>query len=311
MGGVGIAVREVPHAWRAFLDHLPDLVRNDAARHRDVGARQPLGDGHDVRLDVIGFGAEPVTRAAKAGDHLIRDHQHVILAQDLLDLRKIAFGRKDHPAGTHHRLGNKGGHGVRAFGEDHLLELLRAPFREIALTHARFRVAPIVRRLRMENHRQRQIERRMEARQASQTGRRHRDPVIATHARDDFLLLGLAANIVVIPDQFDVGVVGVRARIAEEDLAHIIGRETNDAVREANRLFRPHREEAVVVGQILNLLGDGLGDLLPPPSDVDAPEARHGVDVFLAIDVGERDALARHDDAGSGLLMRFERRVGV
>jgi hypothetical protein len=42
--------------------------------------------------------------------------------------------------------------------------------------------------------------------------------VIAAPARDDLLLLGAAEDVVVVPDELDVGLVGVRPAEAEIDL---------------------------------------------------------------------------------------------
>jgi hypothetical protein len=46
------------------------------------------------------------------------------------------------------------------------------------------------------------------------------DAVIGAAPRDDLLLFGSAENVVVVPDQFDLGVVGFRTRVGEKHLRH-------------------------------------------------------------------------------------------
>jgi hypothetical protein len=44
--------------------------------------------------------------------------------------------------------------------------------------------------------------------------------MITIEPRDDVLLPGLSTQVVVVPHELDLGVVGVRARVPEEDFAH-------------------------------------------------------------------------------------------
>ena len=54
----------------------------------------------------------------------------------------------------------------------------------------------------------------------------------------------------------------------------------------------------VVIGEVLGLRGDRVGDLLAAIADIDAVETGEGVDAFLAVDVPDVDAFAAGDDAG-------------
>src|SRR3546814_5023992 len=51
-------------------------------------------------------------------------------------------------------------------------------------------------------------------------GRCHSYAVIAPLARDDFLFVGMAQRIVVVPHQLDDRVVGFRARIGKKNFGH-------------------------------------------------------------------------------------------
>ena len=64
----------------------------------------------------------------------------------------------------------------------------------------------------------------MHAGQAGHAGRQHRRAVIGIPAADQLLLLRLAAQLVVIPDQLGLGFVAVAARCAKEHARHGDGR---------------------------------------------------------------------------------------
>src|SRR3546814_1513005 len=67
---------------------------------------------------------------------------------------------------------------------------------------------------------ERQVELLVEQLEAGERAGHQARAVIAAPARDDLLLLRPAEDVVVVPDELDVGLVGVRAREAEVDLAH-------------------------------------------------------------------------------------------
>ncbi len=56
-------------------------------------------------------------------------------------------------------------------------------------------------------------------------------------------------------------------------------------------------EEGVVIGQLVHLPHDGIGDLLAAIADIDAPEPGKTVQILLALAVPDVDALAALDDA--------------
>ncbi len=148
----------------------------------------------------------------------------------------------------------------------------------------------------MTDHRQGHVETRMEAVEAGEPGRSHGDAVVTTPAGNDLFLLGPAQDVVVVPDQFQVGVVGVGTAIAEKDarhrdrgrLDHFLGQERGNVIG--------HRRKRVVVRQAGHLRPDGVGHLEVPIADVHAPQAGHGVQVGLPLTVGQAATLAFNDD---------------
>ena len=102
--------------------------------------------------------------------------------------------------------------------------------------------------------------------------------VIASVAGDDALLLWLADEVVVVPDQLGVGFVGVRAGGAVEDALHRLVSEAgrghfDKAVGEADQLIRGVAGVGVEVGQLMGLAGDGVGDFAAAVADVHAVES--------------------------------------
>jgi hypothetical protein len=120
--------------------------------------------------------------------------------------------------------------------------------------------------------------------------------VIAAPARDDLLLLGPAEDVVVIPDELDVGLVGVRPAKAEIDPAHVIGRAVHDHLGQRDRGLGAVADIGVVIGQFARLRGDGLGHLLAAIADVHAVEPGEGIEQAVAVAVGDEDAFAAGDD---------------
>ena len=118
----------------------------------------------------------------KAGNDLVGDHEHVVLGEHRLNLLEVGLRRNDRSARSEHRLGDEGGHRVRIFREDELLQLLRTPAGERLLALARVGVAIVVVAAGMQDVRDREVEALVHRRQAGERSRRHRNAVIAVLA---------------------------------------------------------------------------------------------------------------------------------
>ena len=68
-------------ARRHVVDHLANRIRDADAAERDVSARDPLRELHDVGFDAVMLQSEPSPGAPEAGDHFVGDEQHVMLRQ--------------------------------------------------------------------------------------------------------------------------------------------------------------------------------------------------------------------------------------
>jgi hypothetical protein len=88
------------------------------------------------------------------------------------------------------------------------------------------------------------------------------------------------------------------------------GRAVDDHLRERDRGLGAVADIGVVIGEVLCLLGDGIGDLLAAIADIDAIEAGKGVEAFAARRVGDVDAFAAGNDAGRRLAARMHAHMG-
>ena len=172
---------------------------------------------------------------------------------------------------------------------------------EGGLVHRRVGAAEVVGRLGVEDLREGQVELLVEALEAGQRAGHQAGAVVAAPARDDLLLLRAAEDVAVVPDELDVGLVGVGAAEAEVDLRHALRGAVEDHARQRDRGLGAVADVGVVVGELPRLLGDRLGDLGAAVADVDAVEAGEGVEQALAVAVLDEDAGAAGDDAGRGL----------
>ena len=164
---------------------------------------------------------------------------------------------------------------------------------ELGLAHREVVAAEIIGRLGVDHLAQRQVELLVEQLQPGQRARHQARAVIAAPARDDLLLLGPAEDVVVVPDQLDVGLVRVRAREAEIDLGHVLGRAVEDHLGQRDRRLGAVADIGVVIGQLVRLLGDRLGDLLTAVADIHAVEAGEGVEQPVAVAVLDMAAVHR------------------
>jgi hypothetical protein len=310
MGGIGPAMADGAVLVGAAFQHRPHLLADDGARQRRIGRGQPLGDGDEVGAHAVMVGAEHGPEPPEAGHHLVGDQQDVVFLQHRLDRRPVARGRRHETARAEHRLADEGGDGLGAFREDQRLQPLGAPGRELFLGHARLGTAEVIGRLGVDHLRQRQVELLVEQLQPRQRAGHQPRAVIAAPARDDLLLLGPAEDVVVVPDQLDVGLVGVRPAEAEIDLRHPRRRPFEDHVRERDRGFGAVADIGVVIGQLARLRGDGVGDLGAAIADIHAIEPGEGVEQAAAVTVLDIDALAAGDHARGRLAARMLGEMG-
>ena len=305
MSGVGEAVREVAHFRARRHERLVHPLGDDHGGDRQVRGGERLRHAHGRRRDAHRLCAERVAGTPETAHHLVVDEMHAVLRQHCLDLPVVPFGRHDDAAGREHGLRNERGHGLRSLGDDQRFELLREPRRETVLRLALAGLAVVVRVGGVQDVRDRQVEVLVERRQAGQAAARNGDAVVAPEARDDLLLLGLADEVVVVPHQLDLRVVGVRPRQAEEHAAGVERHHRLQSLRqEYARLVGLARKE-LRIGQLARLLLRNAREFPLGVAQRRAPETRHSLQVLFAAVVPQVDALAALvDRRTAGLVIR-------
>ena len=311
VAAIGVAVAEHADLAGVLLHHVGHVLIDRHRRQRRVGGGQLLGHRHRGGRHAHRGGAEPVSGAPEAADHLIVDHQHVVLGQHRHDRLEIALRRHDHPARAHHRLGDEGGHRLRPLGFDEGVELGGQPRRHLALGLAGQAVAPVMRAGDVLDAVHRQVEVAVVVGQAGQRGGDDGHAVIGLAAADDLLLFGPPARVVVIPRQLDLGLIGLRAAGLIEHLAHRNRRQFLDLLGQFDRRLMAAAAEQVVIGQTAQLFARRLDQFCVAKAKPCAPQARHAFDIALALIVEHIDALPALHDVRADFAVRDGVGVGV
>ena len=131
-----------------------------------------MADRDGGRRHADRLAAPPVAGAAEAVDHLVVDHDDVVLVEHVLDRRIVALRRDDDAAGAHHRLGDEGGDRVRALALDQVAQRLHHARQELGLALAVLAEAVVMRAVGVQHAVDRQVPADVVVGQAGQR-RRH------------------------------------------------------------------------------------------------------------------------------------------
>ncbi len=209
-------------------------------------------------LHAIGGRAPHIAGSAETADHLIGDQHHVIFLEHRLDLVPIRRGRENRAAGAHHGFGDHRRHGVGTLAEDALLERLSHARGECLFALPGLPESIPVRAIDVQDVRDRQVEIAVIVGKPGEAGARDSHAVIPLHPAQDLFLLRAADRIVVIPDQLDHGIVGLRARVHEEHFRHRHRRDAEKFLCELDPDVVRFGSEGVIVRQLEHLAVGGL-----------------------------------------------------
>ena len=104
MAGIGIAVEQLDHVFRASHERFIDLLRSEDRAHRDHTAGNALGRGYEVGNDAEIIDRKRRTKTAETGDDLVEDQQYVVLGADLAQALQVTLRRDEHTGRSGHRL---------------------------------------------------------------------------------------------------------------------------------------------------------------------------------------------------------------
>src|SRR6476620_4609651 len=101
----------MPEHPRALApERFPHRGRREHRAERQVTARDPLGAGHDVRLEAEPLAREPRAASSEPGDHFVGDEQDPEVATDATGLLEVPGWGRQYPAGAHHGLAEEPGY---------------------------------------------------------------------------------------------------------------------------------------------------------------------------------------------------------
>ena len=147
---------------------------------------------------------------------------------------------------------------------------------------------------------ERQVETLVEGIQPGQRGAGQGDAMIGPVAGDDLLAGLFAARIGGIPHELDLGVVGFRAGVGEEHLAHRHGRDFLQLLGQGDARLMALAAEDMAERQRPHLRRRGFGQFLLAPAQRRAPQPAHRLQIVLAVGVMDKDAPAARDHGGAG-----------
>ncbi len=246
---------------------------------------------------------------AEPSDYLIADQIEIVLGADLRDRGEIASRWHDHAAGPHHRLGNEGRDCVGIFGDDHRFELGGEPGRELLLGLALVREAIVMRACGVADVGDRHVEVDLIVGQAGERRRCDRNAVIRFDAADNLLPARPSERVVHVPDKLDLGVVRLRAGVAEEHLGDRHRRDLLEPFGELDRRIMTFGAEQMRERELAHLRSGSVDQFFVTVAKRRAPQAGHALDVGFAIGVIDIDALRALDHQWSGCAKLVE--VGV
>src|SRR5690606_35279171 len=236
---------------------------------------------------------KPLACTAEAVDDLIENEQHAVAAADVLYGLPILRRRDQHADAALDGFHDDRSHGIRAFGDDGLLQGPRRS--QLGRDAANPKGAAV-------RVRRRHVDETVAVRAKAPLalgdpayGQGGEAGAVIREVAADELVAGLmrAHLALVLPGQLHGGLVGLGAAVDEVHVAQA-------PARQVGQLVGQYRRGTVdlqvwVIRQLQHLLVHGVRDLPPPVADVDAPQARHGVQVLAPFGVDDGRAVGPLD----------------
>ena len=274
-----------------------NVPSGDGAAHGDVAAGDSLGDRHYVGCDAPVLAAEHLARPSEPGDHLICDEQYAVPVAHLTEQRPVIVGRNHRTHGAGNGLGNHAGHRLWPLELDNVLDGLDGPLaallRRLAAELAAVEIG--LRRVVSAWHQRFVIDAGIEM-VAAQGHCPGSGAVVGIPAADELDSTGFAHPLEIGAAQLDGRLHRLGAAAGEERSRQVAGGDLGNLLRQANGRLGGGAQGHV--RQLEHLLVGGVGDLLAAVSDVFEPQARHCVNVGIALYIGDPDSLARLEDGG-------------
>src|SRR5499433_2906787 len=236
MRRVGVAVKQLDHVHGPAHERVVDPLAHDHSAHRHAPRGDALGKRDHVGDDAVALGGKGVAEPAEAGDDLVEDEQDAVLVTDRAQPRQVALGCGQHAGGARHRLDDHGGDGGGVVQRDDALELVGQMGAPLGLALAEGLVLAVVGRRQMVDAGEQRAEQFAIVDHAADRNAAEADAVVAALAPDQARARAFAAHVVIGERDLERGVHRLRARIAEEHVVEVAGRERGNPARKLERL---------------------------------------------------------------------------
>lgn len=205
------------------------------------------------------MGAEFLTGSRETANDFIGDQKDIVLIQHLLNGRPVPLWGRNDAAGPKCRFSDKGCNRIWALSKNKGFKFVGAAFGEAFFGFALMRLAIVMWRGCMVHQVQRQVKKLMEERKACQATRNEPGAVITTMSRDD--LGGATENVVVVPGELDIGLVGVGTGQAEINPSHVLSEIFDHGLRQTGNRLGALAGINMRKWQVMRLLGNGVSYL--------------------------------------------------
>lgn len=175
--------------------------RSRPVRPQPTSRTQGLGAGQNIRLQPKRLASPKVPSPSESVDYLIRNQQHIVFLQHLLDGFVVPLGGDNDTTSSQGGLAKHGSAAIGAtLGDNQLLQLPRTPGDKHLLGLALFVLLVVMRGHGMLDLWEREVEIFVVGGEAGERSRGDGDAVVAPEAGDDFLFVGAVQGVVVVPD---------------------------------------------------------------------------------------------------------------
>ncbi len=115
MPSIGVTHPQSAVLFALFFQDVIDFVRDHQCGDGKIARGQLLCASDHVRFNPVGLASPHVPGSAKAADHFVCHHEHIVFCENRLNFFEVSSGRGHHATRTHDGLCNERSDRFRAF----------------------------------------------------------------------------------------------------------------------------------------------------------------------------------------------------
>mmetsp|Transcript_18400 Transcript_18400/g.29802 ORF Transcript_18400/g.29802 Transcript_18400/m.29802 type:complete len:348 (+) Transcript_18400:2953-3996(+) len=280
-----------------LFKHIRHRSTHQRRAHWEIARGDPLGATHHIGLNAPMAAARPIAGPAKSCDDLIGNHQNAVSITNLAHQRHERLMRDNHAARALNRLHYERRNAARPLELDLILHRRRDVLRQFGGVGFLKRVAIGIGRGQVKTAGHQRLVSDAKPVVAVDRSATKMGPVIALLQRQKLGAPWLSLDAVILAGQPQTGFHRIRAAGGEKRPCHAVRFEKfAHRIRRLNRRRVRGARKGRIVGQIVELLGNRLFDHIVGIAKVHAPQAPHGIDHLVPVDVFDRRAAGTGDD---------------